>query len=90
LRRYLSVSKSRSSAGGRKTLLGGAESKLFNNGVGANGGEIYASGAVAIAHGFKPAVAFRLLSLFVHQASYMISITIIAFSNDFPHDYFLC
>ena len=47
-------------------------------------------GAVAIAYGLKPAVSFCLLFLFVYQASYMISITIIAFSNDFPHDYFLC
>jgi hypothetical protein len=35
------VSKSRSTAGGRKTLLGGAESKYSNNGISANGGEIY-------------------------------------------------
>ena len=63
---------------------------MFNNWVSANGGEIAISGAVAIAYGFKPAVSFCLLFLFVYQASYMISITIIAFSNDFPHDYSLC
>ena len=48
------------------------------------------SDTVAIAYRFKPAVSFCLLFLFVYQASYMISITIIAFPNDFPHDHFLC
>ena len=35
------MSKSRSTAGDRKTLLGGAESKYSNNGISANGGELY-------------------------------------------------
>ena len=40
-RRHLSMSKSRNTAGGRKTLLSGAESKQCNNGISANGGGIY-------------------------------------------------